>query len=578
VARLLRIGLLAYVALVLGLALAGEAPAEDRDERTAVAHEDDDGEDDDEDEDDEDGTSGGIRLERPPIAGREPPRIRYVPGELLVRFRAGTPQAEMEAVAARAGGTLAGEISQLGLHVVAVPPARTEEALASLSAESSVDSVERDVFLRGLDTVPNDALWSTQWGPRLVGAPRAWDSTRGATGVIIAVLDTGVDALHPDLVGATVAGRDFVNDDLDPSDDEGHGTGVAGVIAARTNNVEGLAGVCWACSLMPVKVLDSTGSGKTSTIAAGIVWAADHGAQILNMSFGGPATTSALSGAVAYAAGRGAVLAAAAGNSGVDTPSFPAAHSEVIGVAATDEVDDLYGWSNRGDWVRVSAPGCNTAPRLGGGYVEFCGTSSAAPVVAAIAGLALSLNPAASRSGVEQAIAGNATPLPAGARFGRVNAPSVMTAVSPTGTLSPLQPPAPPPAAEPAAPPPPPALPPPPPPAPEPPPPAAPAPPRVTSPANLRRPRLLGRARVGRTLRVDRGAWNPAGVRLSYRWRRCARNGARCRTIRRANRPAYRLTRRDRGRRLRAVVTAVNARGSASAVSGASAVVRAARR
>jgi subtilisin family serine protease len=164
------------------------------------------------------------------------------------------------------------------------------------------------------------------------------------------------------------------------------------------------------------------------------------------MSFGGPATTSALSGAVAYAAGKGALLAAAAGNSGVDSPFFPAAHSEVIGVAATDEADVLYGWSNRGDWVEVSAPGCNTAPGLEGGYVEFCGTSSAAPVVSAIAGLALSLDPAASKNGVEQGIAGNATPLPEGARFGRVNAPSVMTAVSPTGTLLPLQPPTPAPA------------------------------------------------------------------------------------------------------------------------------------
>lgn len=567
---------------MLGLAVTTlNAPAQGGDDGPALEHRDDGDEDDHDEDEDEDGdedetSSGGAGLERQPVAARGAPKIRYVPGELLVRFRVGTPTPEMEAVAARAGGRLAGDIPQLGVHVVAVAPDRTQEALASLRAESSVESVERDVLLTGLDTVPNDMLWSTQWGSRLVGAPRAWDSTRGAAGIVIAVVDTGVDALHPDLLGATVAGRDLVNDDLDPSDDEGHGTGVAGVIAARTNNLVGLAGVCWACSLMPVKVLDSTGSGKTSTIAAGIVWAVDHGARVVNMSFGGPATTSTLDAAVSYAARRDAVLVAAAGNSGVDTPFFPAAHPEVIGVAATDEADVVYSWSNHGDSVRVAAPGCNTATWLGGGYVEFCGTSSAAPVVAAIAGLALSLNPETSKSGVEQAIAGSTTPVSGEARFGRVNAPSVMSSVSPAGTSAPAQQPVPPPAAAPpaAAPPPPPPPPPPPAPAPT----AAPPPPRETAPVNLQRPRLRGRARVGRTLRVVPGAWSATPVRFSYRWRRCARNGARCRTIRRIQRPSYRLTRRDRGHRLRAVVTAANAQSSATAVSGASAVVRAARR
>jgi subtilisin family serine protease len=578
VARLLRLGLLAFGALVLGLAVATlNAPAEGGDNGPATEHGDDD-KDDDEDEDEDETSSGGVRLERQPVAARGAPRIRYVPGDVLVRFRAGTPTAEMNAVAARAGGRLAGDIPQLGVHVVTVPPDRTQEALASLRSEPSVESVERDVLLRGLDTVPNDMLWSTQWGSRLVGAPRAWDSTRGAAGIVIAVVDTGVDALHPDLLGATVAGRDVMNDDADPSDDEGHGTGVAGVMAARTNNLVGLAGVCWACSLMPVKVLDSTGWGKTSTIAAGIVWAVDHGARVVNMSFGGPGTTSALDAAVSYAARKDAVLVAAAGNSGVDTPFFPAAYAEVIGVAATDEADVLYSWSNYGDSVRVAAPGCNTATWLGGGYVEFCGTSSAAPVVAAIAGLALSLNPTASKSGVEEAITGSTTPVSGGATFGRVNAPSVMTSVSPAGVSSPVQQPAQPPAAPPpaAAPPAPPAPPPPPPPPPPAPAPAAtPAPPKETAPVNLQRPRLRGRARVGRTLRVVRGAWSATPVRFSYRWRRCSRKGVRCRTIRRMQRPSYRLTRRDRGHRLRAVVTAANARGSATAVSRPSAVVRA---
>jgi subtilisin family serine protease len=570
VAPLLRLVVLVFGALALALGVAAFAtPAEGDDDRPVLEHDDDDEDDDEEEDNEEDDDEGSIRLERQGPAARGASRIRYVPGELLVTFRAGTSSAEMEGAAARAGGNLADHIPELGVHVIAVSPARVQEALASLRSEPSVESVERDVLLVGLDTVPNDVLWSTQWGSRLVGAPRAWDSTRGATAVVIAVVDTGVDALHPDLVGGTVAGRDFVNDDLDPADDEGHGTSVAGVIAARTNNQEGLAGVCWACSLMPVKVLDSTGSGKTSTIAAGIVWAVDRGARVVNMSFGGPGTTSVLRGAISYASGKGAVLVAAAGNSGVDTPFYPAAYSEVIGVAATDEADVLYSWSNHGDWIQVAAPGCNTAPEPGGGYVEFCGTSSAAPIVSGIAALALSLISAASKSDVEQAIAQSTTPV-SNVRFGRVNAPSVMSAVSPTGSSTPLQPPPPPP-------------PPPAPPSPPPVPSAAPSPsvtpPALTAaPVNVKPPRLRGRAHIGRRLRVDPGTWNPISVRFVYRWRRCARSGARCRPIRGTRTQTYRITRRDRGYRLRAVVTAVNAGGARTALSGMSSVVRIRRR
>jgi subtilisin family serine protease len=509
-------------------------------------------------DDDDDDDDGEVTLERQPIAGRGPPTVRYVPGELIVRFRAGTSSAEIEAAAERAGGQVADHVPELGVFVVRVPPAQTEEAVESLRSEATVESVERDVFLEALDTVPNDVLWPAQWGLRLVGAPRAWDATRGASAVVIAVLDTGIDVVHPDLAGAAVPGRDLVNDDADPTDDQGHGTSVGGVIAARTNNAEGQAGMCWACSLMAVKVMDFTGTGKTSTVAAGIVWAVDRGARVVNLSLGSPATTTALTSAVAYASTKNAVLVAAAGNSGVDVPFYPAAYSDVIGVGATDEADDRYIWSNYGAWVRVSAPGCNAAPSRGGGYIEFCGTSSAAPIVAGIAGLALSLNPAASKGDVEQAIASSATPVPGVAQFGRVTAPEVMSAVSPTGNPYPLTPPAPPPPSSPAAA-----------------PPAAPsAPSRTKAPTNVRRPRLLGRARVGRTLRVVPGTWSPAPQRFSYQWRRCRRNGTGCRTIRGARSQRYRLKPVDRRRRIRAVVIAVNKGGTARAVTGASAVVR----
>jgi subtilisin family serine protease len=518
------------------------------------------GEDDDGEQDGDHGQRPRpITLEQRPIAGLGAPKVRYVPGELLVRFRVGTSNVEMRAAASRAGGTIVDHIAALGIHVAQVPPSRTQKALASLRSEPSVVSVERDVLMAALDTVPNDALWSTQWGSRLVGAPRAWDSTRGANAVVIAILDTGVDSLHPDLAGATVVGRDLVNDDNDPADDEGHGTAVAGVIAARTNNREGQSGICWVCSLMAVKVMDSTGSGKTSTIAAGIVWAVDHGARVINMSFGGPAGTSALEAAVGYASKKGVVLVAAAGNSGVDTHFYPAAYGDVISVAGTTSSDTRYSWSNYGVWVQVAAPGCNTAPDLGGGYVDFCGTSAAAPVVAGIAGLALSLVPAASETAVQQAIAASATPLPGVARYGRVNAPVVLSGVSGAGSSTPVQPPAPiPPSPAPAAAPP------------------APTPPAAvpTAPVNVQRPRLLGRARVGLALRVVPGTWQPAPLRFDYQWQRCLVNGAQCRTIAGAHGRRYRLRRSDRGHRLRAVITALAPTGTARTVSGMSSLVR----
>jgi subtilisin family serine protease len=522
--RPLRLLLLAGLLGVLALPPALQASGDDGDERDREAGE----------------LPRAKHLKPRPIAGLDAGTVRYVPGELLVRFRPGTSAAEMDAAAARAGGSLAGAVADLGIQVITVPPSRTQEALASLRTEPSVLAVEQDVLLSALDTVPNDALWSTQWGSRLVGAPRAWDATRGASTVVVAVLDTGVDASHPDLAGATVPGRDLVDDDADPADDAGHGTAVAGIIAARTNNHEGQAGMCWVCSIMPVKVLDSRGSGKTSTIAAGIVWAVDRRARVINMSLGGPAGSMAMQAAVEYAATKGVLVVAAAGNSGSDTPFYPAAYTGVLSVGGTTSSDTRYSWSSYGSWVLLTAPGCNTAPDLGGGYVEFCGTSSATPVVAGIAGLALSLLPAASPAQIAAALEQTATPVTGTAQFGRVNAPTMLSLVARTGASTP-------------------------------PPPATPT---RTAPVNTGRPRLQGRARVGRLLRVTTGAWSPAPLSFDYQWLRCRNDGSRCRAIAGARASTYRLTRRDRGMRLRAVVTASNDVGSARVMTGYSSLVR----
>jgi subtilisin family serine protease len=320
---------------------------------------------------------------------------------------------------------------------VGVAPDRRAAALRALRSSSSVEDVGREALAGALDVTPDDADWPAQWGLRLTGMPRAWSVTRGSSRVIVAVLDTGVDLENPDLRGALVQGYDFVNSDLYPRDDEGHGTSVAGIIGARANNRTGVAGVCWACSIMPVKVLDSSGVGYDSVISAGIIWAVDHGAKVVNLSLGGPEATADLADAVAYAVQHGALVVAAAGNDGTISPFYPAATPGVVGVAATTISDQRYPWSNYGSWVRLAGPGCNLAPVRGGsGTAVFCGTSSATPLVAGLAALAYSVDPNASPAEIEQALERAAVPVPGVAQYGRVSAPRTLSLVSPSAPLA----------------------------------------------------------------------------------------------------------------------------------------------
>jgi subtilisin family serine protease len=368
---------------------------------------------------------------RPGTAGGTPPPtvVSVVADQLLVKFEDGTPRSVVKDVLADAGVAPESLIGKTGTRVVDVSPEERAAALADLASSPAVEYAESDVVLQLLNTVPNDARWGEQWGATKVSTPKAWDTTRGSGSVVIAVLDTGVDFGHPDLRGASVSGYDFINNDSNPADDQGHGTATAGVVAARANNRVGLAGICWKCSLMSVKVLDANGSGSTSTIARGIVWATDHGARVINLSLGGPGTTQTLADAVDYAAGKGVLLVAAAGNNGKSAPFFPAAYPAVIGVAGTNTSDKRYSWSNYGSWVQVAAPGCNVAPLRGGGYGNFCGTSSATPLVAGLAGLALSAKPGAEVAEVEQAINKAVSPIGSAVKFGRVNAARTLSAL-----------------------------------------------------------------------------------------------------------------------------------------------------
>lgn len=236
----------------------------------------------------------------------------------------------------------------------------------------------------------DDPRSSEQWGLRAVAAPAVWEQSAGAS-TVVAVLDTGVDGSHPDLAGRVLPGIDMIGDGAG-ADPNGHGTHVAGIIAAVANNGIGVAGAAPEARILPVRVLDSDGYGDHSAIASGIVAAVDYGADVINLSLGGTDTTEILASAVDYATAAGVVVVAAAGNERQmgNGRSYPAAYDNVIGVGAISVDDRSAMFSNTGDYIDIAAPGFAILSTLPGGYGYLSGTSQAAPYVAAAAALAIS--------------------------------------------------------------------------------------------------------------------------------------------------------------------------------------------
>lgn len=318
--------------------------------------------------------------------------------------------------------------------VVDTPEAAVPDTLRALRHDPGVAWVERDVVVHAQQAVaPNDPYWPDQWGARQVAADDAWRTTVGDPTVTVAVLDTGIDRTHEDLGSGTVTGWNVLEGSTDTDDDHGHGTAAAGVLAARTDNGRGVAGVCWTCEIMPVTVLADDGSGMMSDLAEGIRWATDNGADVISMSVAGTSSTRALESAVGYAAEKGVVLVASAGNHGTTDPTYPAGLPEVIGVAASDRNDDRYDFSGHGSWVDVAAPGCNPSVQAGvrgGGYAQFCGTSSAAPLVAGVLALARAAAPEAGAAGVADALAQGAAAVGSWVAHGRVDAAGTLSALT----------------------------------------------------------------------------------------------------------------------------------------------------
>lgn len=312
---------------------------------------------------------------------------------IIVKFKKLTTQAQKNSLHQKENSKVISQNKKLGFDVIKVQGQTVEQALKDYRNMANVEYAEPRQIAKAF-WAPNDPLYtSDQYGPQKMQTPDAWDITRGSSSVVAAVVDTGVQADHPDLSGKVTAGYDFVDNDSDARDEQGHGTHVAGTIAAITNNGVGVAGVAPDVKIMPVRVLDANGSGTYDWVANGITYAADNGAKVINMSLGGSGGSAALQDAVNYAWNKGVVVVAAAGNSSTSSPSYPAYYTNCIAVAATDSNDQKASFSNYGSWVDVAAPGVNImSTTLGGGYGKLSGTSMASPHAAGVAALLASQN------------------------------------------------------------------------------------------------------------------------------------------------------------------------------------------
>ncbi|MCP4164704.1 MAG: peptidase S8 [Chloroflexi bacterium] len=390
--------------------------------------------------------------------------LNYVPGRLLIKY---SDAASAQRITRQTYPDVRYErmIPGIDVAVVSVIPGTELETAAELNALPGVAYAEPDYLLYAIGseaTTPNDTFYgSFQWQLPHINADDAWDTTRGRDSITIAVIDTGVDLTHPDLASKIVNGRDFINDDNSANDDGGHGTHVASIAAAATNNGRGVAGVSWGAKIMPVKVLDAAGLGPTSVIADGIRWAADQGAEVLNLSLGGPGRSGTLEDAVNYAYGKGSLVIAATGNDYQEgNPTFyPAAYDHVLAVAATNDTDGHARYSNSGFYVDIAAPGGDPdgssdddkrhwivgAYWRGAGFGDYAGlfgTSQAAPHVSGLAALVLSMNDSLTADDLENILTSTAVDVQAPgwdeySGHGRIDAAAAVAVAQPTATPTP---------------------------------------------------------------------------------------------------------------------------------------------
>jgi subtilisin family serine protease len=357
---------------------------------------------------------------------------------LIVGFKPGVPAAVATAVL----GSVHAKITQSfpdGSDVVAlrsgVAPAI---AIGILKGDTQVAYAQPNSTIQATDVNPNDPYYPLQWGLNNpdnvdIDAPQGWSVSQGSRSITVAVLDTGLDLRNPDFAGrlwvnptpgsdgyvGDVHGWNFVNNTPNIQDNNGHGTHVTGILAATGNNGFGVAGVDWNCRIMPLKILGADGGGSTSAAVSAIYFAVNHGAQVINASWGGSQYSPAMLAAISYADSKGVVFVTAAGNSGLNNDTnatnYPANYrqpNELV-VAAIDNAGNLASFSNYGlHTVDVAAPGVNIYSTVPGGYATYSGTSMATPFVAGVVALVAGQHPELSAPDLVQRIIATVKPLP----------------------------------------------------------------------------------------------------------------------------------------------------------------------
>ncbi|MEZ4707609.1 MAG: S8 family peptidase [Caldilineaceae bacterium] len=364
---------------------------------------------------------------------------------VYIQFQPDVSRADAAQTIAQMGGALSDWLEPLHIAKVqlsaTVDKAFTSNLWELAQNESSIQFLESGAVIAG-DTLNHDAaddyndpsfaVADESYGQRKVEALAAWEIITGTQEVIIAILDTGINPEHPEFEGRIIMGYDYINDDADPTDDHGHGSHVSGIAAAALNNGQGAAGICPNCSILAVKVLNENNAGTWGSAAQGIIYAVDNGARVINLSLGANVPSNTIKSAIDYAQENGVLIVAAAGNSASSNYFYPAAYEGIMGISATNSNDELWGLSNRGEYIDVAAPGhliygpSKSLDHEFGGYVYKSGTSMAAPFVAGLAGLLFSQDPSRTAEDVVGIITQSADDLGDAGRddyfgYGRIN-------------------------------------------------------------------------------------------------------------------------------------------------------------
>lgn len=399
----------------------------------------------------------------------------YVSDELIVKYKSSADEADAVSHVSSRGAVVRKSFSELRMMVIQLSPGDTlEDAERALKNNPDVEYVEKNYIVYAHLT-PNDPRYNQQWYLNTIDAPQAWNTETGDPNVTIAVLDTGVESTHEDMSGKLLPGCNVIGSfnqnscGSNTDDNHGHGTGVAGTAAARTNNGLGVAGVCWSCQILPVKVLSDSGSGTVSDTVEGILYARQYALNnpskrvVINMSLGRDCQSSGVlqseQDAINSAWNAGVLIVASAGNDGNSNLQCPASANNVIAVSATTSSDTKASFSSYGSFVDLAAPGVSIVNLFGtsnvGGsfYTNWSGTSFSAPIVSGIAGLVWSVNTSRTNAQVEQILKDTAENIGSSLYFGdgRVNADFAVALASggpaptpPPGGPSPTPTPAPP--------------------------------------------------------------------------------------------------------------------------------------